>query len=271
MVYRTHDVVGQAPSVRESDRTFWENFFQVGGQTGNEDSKPHNTKPWWKNLFSVSISQPKPDTETKIVQTVRPKANDPFLATAKAAVEQSIDILIDEFVRAPYLHRVEHSVHAMLYDILKQQKALQGEYRMKDGSVTQLVHKEWPETKPRPEKGNKRGNFDIAILTPSLIEACSGAEMFQNGRINAPIVMELGLNYDQRHLSDDKYKLINSSAEYPQGEFFGYLVHLVRNNTREPGAEAIIEDNNPSFIKSAYAYVSDYESLCKKVNERRIH
>jgi hypothetical protein len=38
--------------------------------------------------------------------------DDPWVAIAKELVEKSIDQLVEDFVETPYLHRVEHSIHA---------------------------------------------------------------------------------------------------------------------------------------------------------------
>ena len=51
------------------------------------------------------------------------------------------------------------------------------------GHRTQLIHKEWPETRPRQDKGG-RGNFDFAILDPlQLAEA--RIDQFAGGHIEA--------------------------------------------------------------------------------------
>ena len=41
--------------------------------------------------------------------------DDPWLPEARVLVEQAIDRLIQEFVETPYLHRVEHALHARLF------------------------------------------------------------------------------------------------------------------------------------------------------------
>ena len=47
-------------------------------------------------------------------------------------------------------------------------------------------------------------------------------EQFTVGRIDAPIVIELGLGYGEEHLRHDLAKLTNSKVRHP------YLVHLSR-------------------------------------------
>ena len=89
---------------------------------------------------------------------------------------------------------------------------------------TQSLHKEWPEVKARPDKDNRRGLFDLALLSPVAVSRCR-AEDFEGGWIRPPIVVELGLNYNEAHLFNDAEKLLNSQIEH------GYLVHLIRGKT----------------------------------------
>lgn len=140
--------------------------------------------------------------------------------TVKIILESSIRSLVDNFIAQPYIHRCEHSIHCELYNMLMGHRALQGIYSLKDGPYsTALIHKEWPETVARPEKNNRRGNFDIAILNPEAIAKCS-QEDFTKGLIVPDFVVEIGLNYDLNHLSQDDSKLVNSRCED------GYLIHL---------------------------------------------
>ena len=101
-------------------------------------------------------------------------------------------------------------------------RALQGMYYLKGDHRyhTALLHKEWPETNPRPEKDGRRGNFDLVILDPADIEKCSIKD-FSTGRISPKFVVEMSLNYKLDHLRDDDLKLKNSD----HGKN-GYIVHL---------------------------------------------
>jgi hypothetical protein len=100
-------------------------------------------------------------------------------------------------------------------------RALDGLYPLnKEGRRTTLIHKEWPETKPRPEKNGRRGNFDLVILDPAEI-LNSTVKEFTEGRITPAFVVEMGLNYPLDHLQDDDNKLVNSGFNK-----HGYLVHL---------------------------------------------
>jgi hypothetical protein len=157
--------------------------------------------------------------------------------SARLLVEASIDNLIEEFVRHPYLHRREHSLHLRFYELLKSHEQLTEIVPLGfDSEMTQLVHKEWPETLSRDGKP-KRGNFDFAILPPAMIGCCPGLEYYQAGRLPAPIVVEMGLDCSRNHLAGDAKKLINSNPLH------GYLVHLVRGCGRDPSTEELILDS----------------------------
>jgi len=105
--------------------------------------------------------------------------------------------------------------------MLSVHRALQGVYPFSGNGnqYTALIHKEWPETIARPDKNDRRGNFDLAILNPVDIRKHTVTD-FTNGHISPAFVVELGLNYGLDHLTNDYTKLINSNCNQ------GYLVHL---------------------------------------------
>ncbi len=178
-----------------------------------------------------------------------PPADDPWVAKASEAVERVLDGVVDAFREQPYLHRVEHSLHAWVWSLLTQEPVLRGEVPLKDGrTLTQLVHKEWPETYPRPnEDGNPgpRGLFDLAVLSPEQVQQAD-LQQFVFGRIEAPIVIEVGLDYGCDHLSDDAGKLLNSRVRAP------YLLHLSRlTDTKRDHTEKALSGG----IGSAYVHV----------------
>jgi hypothetical protein len=156
-----------------------------------------------------------------------PPLGDEWVAEAVKATEASITKLIDEFRVQPFIHRVEHSLHVRLVQLLSEWENLRGWYPIGDsGFKTQLIHKEWPETRPRKKKpalavDRRRGSFDLVVLAPGQLEKAT-LEQFTVGRIDAPIVIELGLGYWNDHLSGDQEKLTNSHVQHP------YLVHLSR-------------------------------------------
>jgi hypothetical protein len=99
---------------------------------------------------------------------VRAPINDAWVNDAVLLVEDAIGSLIDLFVSAPYLHRVEHSFHAELISELRKHDKLRAWIEIgAPGRMTQLIHKEWPETVVRVDRGKtveRRGLFDIVVL-----------------------------------------------------------------------------------------------------------
>ncbi|HEO65745.1 MAG TPA: hypothetical protein ENI73_07730 [Spirochaetes bacterium] len=185
---------------------------------------------------------------------------------AKEIVEKSIDQFILDFIDFPYLHRVEHSIHCELYNILSNGRLLGNQYPLGDHSISQAVHKEWPEYKPRPEKGNRRGNFDLSILSPEQLKR-STIKDFRYGRIKPFIAMELGLDYKLDHLDQDLYKLKNSEIQY------GYLIHLIREqyvSDHFNDMERFILEEIHDPVKVAYARISDSMIYYKLVQDKDI-
>lgn len=162
---------------------------------------------------------------------------------ARAATEESIDALVSEFIRHPYLHRVEHSIHCRLFELMADRAPLHDELHF-GRWVTQPIHKEWPEYVPRPEKGNRRGNFDLVVLSPDVVSP-AGLGEFRNGTIRPSIVIEMGLDYRYGHLSGDVSKLRNSVIRD------SYLIHLVREGVPDdyPAVERLLLDCG---FKTAY-------------------
>jgi len=83
----------------------------------------------------------------------------------------SITKFADEFRVHPFAHRVEHSLHVRLVQLLSERDELRGWYPLEEGGFkSQLIHKEWPETygeKLKDGTSKRRGSFDIAIVTPT--------------------------------------------------------------------------------------------------------
>jgi hypothetical protein len=179
-------------------------------------------------------------------------------------VETAIDQMVREFLEFPYLHRVEHSLHTRLAAFLSARSLLSSFVPVGDGlTVTQLVHKEWPETRPRMDRGNRRGNFDLAVLSPVQLRRCPNLLHFRQGRVAAPIVIEIGLDYDYQHLAGDHAKLLNSDVPH------GYLIHLVREAPRDPRAEQLILGLQGK-IRAAYAVVAGRQRFVKFLNDTQI-
>lgn len=182
---------------------------------------------------------------------------DEWVRAAVARVDGIVDDFIRAFVDHPYLHRVEHSLHCELYQMLCRDDVIGREVRMGD-FATRLVHKEWPEFRPREGK-RRRGNSDLAVLSPNRLAGHSLYD-FLDGRIEPPMVIEMGLNCDHKHLRDDLEKLLASEVSR------GYLIHLVRETVAR---EAVVDDfdgierclvgieEEHESLRTGYARVSD--------------
>ncbi|MBZ5545659.1 MAG: hypothetical protein LAO07_18610, partial [Acidobacteriia bacterium] len=128
--------------------------------------------------------------------------------------------------------------------------------------MSQPVHKEWPEYIPRPEKGTRRGNFDLCVLAPERFRSCAFND-FRQGRIRPSIVIEVGLDYDLAHLSQDAAKLKNSGIEN------SYLVHLVRQDFADDFV-AVEKFLLNCGIRVAYARLTSSRAFYKLLNDAEI-
>lgn len=192
---------------------------------------------------------------------IDPQPRSSWESNARAAVEQSIDQFILEFIEFPYLHRVEHSVHCELFQILAHRKIFSRTYPM-GRWLTQPIHKEWPEYLARPEKGNRRGNFDLSVLAPERLKSCSFSE-FREGRVRPSIVIEVGLDYNLAHLTEDAAKLKNSGIED------SYLVHLVRHDVAD-NFDAVEQFLLGCGLRTAYARLTSGRAFYKFTNDEKI-
>lgn len=190
--------------------------------------------------------------------------DDEWFDSARRVVEVAIDSLVLEFIDFPYLHRVEHSLHARLYGILAAHPIFAHLLPIGDtGYSTQPVHKEWPETTAREAKAGRRGNFDLAILSRRQLESAT-LDDFREGRIAAAIVIEMGLDYGFDHLNQDHDKLINSNVSA------GYLVDLVRKRPADDRTEHLVLNPNAN-VKTAYArHAPTGECVYKTVGESEL-
>ncbi len=184
-----------------------------------------------------------------VLRLVDVEADPDWLAAATAAVEKVLDEVVTEFVAHPYLHRVEHSLHAELYSRLKAQAALSGQFPLCTDELTQLVHKEWPETRPDLSDGasGKRGAFDLALISPQGI-AAARLDQFQQGRIAASIVVEVGLDYGLKHLENDGKKMLDSGVRAP------YLLHLSRVRDVNAAEIEAYASASPGNLRVAYVH-----------------
>lgn len=185
---------------------------------------------------------------------VRVKADESWMGGARTAVESTLNRLVDEFLDNPYLHRVEHSIHMRLYEALLDGTEFGRPCHIGDSAYrTTLLHKEWPETIPRPDKKG-RGNFDLAILAPNQLQEAT-LPQFVGGHIAAAIVIEVGLNYGFSHLDDDRKKLLNSEVEA------GYLLDLRRIGTPDESSIALARKPSASIKTALGHYMRASQSI----------
>jgi hypothetical protein len=206
--------------------------------------------------------RPISDPGETVSTATSPEAADTWTKRAVVLVEHAIDQLVIEFAELPYLHRVEHSLHCELYALLTANRTFGRPYPLANGTAqSQLVHKEWPEPIPRPEKVGRRGNVDLAVLHPQdLAEA--GIDEFREGRVRPIVAIEIGLNYDLGHLTGDVEKLTNSRVEH------SYVVHLVRDAAYSLDETATYLAACP--VKSAVGWVSPARTQVKLVGDSQM-
>lgn len=174
------------------------------------------------------------------------------------SVEEAINELVKDFVQNQWLHRVEHSLHAELYHLLKSLPGIPTEL-CTSAFTTQFIHKEWPEPKRHGTRG-RRGNFDLAVLKPD--SPSSTIDDLRYGRMPLLVAIEVGLNYEAKHLAGDTVKLKESGVEHC------YLIHLAalksRNQlgVRELVQSVMEEERNGGRIKIAFA---DHEGNFKRM------
>ena len=198
--------------------------------------------------------------------SVSAPVNDGWVSEAVPLVEDAIGSLVDRFVSAPYLHRVEHSFHAELISELRRHDQLRACVEIgASGLTTQLIHKEWPETVVRVGRGKtveRRGLFDIVVLAPAQFEKVT-LEQFLQGRIEPPIVIEVGLDYGLKHLCGDIDKLLTSRVPHP------YLIHLSRIGPRVEAVEDRINEivTSAPRLKVAYVHHGTGSVAVKRLND----
>ena len=140
----------------------------------------------------------------------------------KAEIEKAVNHLVDCYLSDPYRHRVEHSLHCDLFQLLEEIPAIrEARIAVTERFNTRLVHKEWPETQVRTQKTG-RGNFDLAVLTPVSGGEPVGSDRFLGGHIQPYAAFELGLDYDRDHFLGDVTKLRHSRIDA------GYVIHFAR-------------------------------------------
>jgi hypothetical protein len=200
---------------------------------------------------------------------VRAPINDAWVSDAVPLVEDAVGSLVDRFVRAPYLHRVEHSFHAELISELRRHPKFRPCVEIgTSGHTTQLIHKEWPETVVRGGRRKtveRRGLFDIVVLAPAQFEEVT-LEQFLQGRIEPPIAIEVGLDYGLEHMDGDIDKLLTSKVPHP------YLIHLSRIGPRVKAVEDRINEIATSApgLQVAYVHYETGSVTVKRLNDSAV-
>ena len=189
-------------------------------------------------------------------------ASDCWLHEAKWHVEHALDQLAREFIEFPYLHRREQSLHARLFQMLSTQPHFSRLFPLKaKDTYTQTVHREWPEAKIRPSKA-KRGTFDLAIISPSQLHATTVIG-FSEGRLQAPIAIEMGVDEDVTHLADDIDKLLNSEIPH------AYIVHFLRESYQDRECESLVVQPGGN-VQITYVRLLKGEVFCKLIGDNEI-
>lgn len=217
--------------------------------------------------------------------------------SVKKILETSIDSLVDNFIRNPFVHRCEHSLHCELYTMLTSHRALQGLYPIGNSPYkASLVHKEWPE--PLRRKGKRgRGKVDLTILNredlkdpvgaskksgllPQRVRPFKEIEVFTRGFLMPAFIVELGLNYKVgTHLQPDHDKLLNSGYSEGAKDRVAYLVHFwqprTRNGIPEKELQAIKDfiANGPQVAIAVAVFAKSHvwvKHLSEKVLTKRL-
>lgn len=142
----------------------------------------------------------------------------------RGEIDKAVEQLVASFLQNPYRHRVEHSLHCELFDLLDSVLAIgNGRIAIQGDHQTGLVHKEWPEAAVREDQTG-RGNFDLAVLSPMKDGTEIEEERFLRGYVKPYAAFELGLDYDRDHFLSDVKKLHHSKIEA------GYVIHFARSH-----------------------------------------
>lgn len=178
--------------------------------------------------------------------------NRDWLENAIRETELVIDELLMEFVKEPYHHRVEHCLHTRIIQLLNSKPTLNKQYELgKLNKFTKQIHKEWPTSVA--ETGKRKGNHDVAIHSSESLNICGHINDFLEGRVPAPIVIEVGLDYGPKHLQGDCQKLKR------QTHTIGYLIHLVRgrsmNQEEKNIIDAVQKGDYGAHVRIAYAFI----------------
>lgn len=228
---------------------------------------------WLKQTLLGTVERVPPTCDPLLGQDWRPVADPetPFGQQTMAAADKKINQLVVEFLEHPYLHRSEYNLHCELYEYLSRTVEPKV-HHLACGDRVQLIHKEWPEShwKTRlgnfevkelwppsgdgvgPRRSKKRGQYDVAVLSPSTVEDCTDIQTYLDGKLQPVAAFEFGLLEKFDHLRSDIAKLINNRIRY------GAVLHFVRPGETDnyDALETLVEKaSSISHVHTAYARV----------------
>ncbi|MBI1754333.1 MAG: hypothetical protein HY014_17835 [Acidobacteria bacterium] len=171
-------------------------------------------------------------------------------------VEEQLTRFCVSFLRQPFEHRSEHSIHIQIANSLLKTENLTTtpflQITAPDMAASQKVwtvsriQKEWPTASTlapakndRPEDTWRRGNFDLAILPergPGDPYQVSSWKRFYSGHEPSPdLIIEVGLDYGaSKHLAGDIEKFKKAKNSCP-----AYFIHLFRDRSTLLEAELV--------------------------------
>ncbi len=228
----------------------------------------------WLKLTLLGTVERVPPTCDPLLGQDRRQGADPETSLGQqimTAADKKINQLVVEFLEHPYLHRSEYNLHCELYEYLCR-TVEPTIHRLACGDRVRLIHKEWPESHWSTRLGSfglndlwppsaegvglrrykKRGLFDVAVLLPSTVEACTDIQTYLEGRLQPVAAFEFGLMEKYDHLRSDIAKLINNRIRY------GAVIHFVRPGETDnyDALETLVEKAcSISHVQTAYARV----------------
>lgn len=168
------------------------------------------------------------------------------IETLTKQVEEQLTGFCAVFLRKPFEHRNEHSIHIQIANFLSKTENLTTTPFLQITApdmaspeklwTVSRIQKEWPTASAlapanndRPEDTWRRGNFDLAILPergPGDPYRLTVWDQFYNGREpNPDVVIEVGLDYRaSKHLAGDIEKFGKAGNKCP-----AYFIHLFRD------------------------------------------
>lgn len=228
---------------------------------------------WLKQTLLGTVERIPPTSDPLLGQDRRQGSGPETLLGQQimAAADKKLNQLVVEFLEHPYLHRSEYNLHCELYEYLCRTVEPQI-HHLACGDRVRLIHKEWPESHWNarlgsfdvkelwppagdgvgPRRYKKRGLYDVAVLSPSTVEACTDIQTYLDGKLQPVAAFEFGLMEKYDHLRSDVAKLINNRIRY------GAVIHFVRPGEIDnyDALETLVEKVcSISYVHTVYARV----------------